>query len=153
MGNDRFRNPLRESTDRRLPRIAGPSSLVIFGVTGDLATRKLLPAIYDLTNRGLLPPGFALVGFGRRDWGHGEFRDIAKAAVQEHCRTPFDELVWEHLCSGFRFVPGEFGSGYACPRLAEPPHRRCPVPQHAIDRDPMRTGADTSRQATSEADV
>src|SRR5699024_8473423 len=55
MGNDRFRNPLRESTDRRLPRIAGPSSLVIFGVTGDLATRKLLPAIYDLTNRGLLP--------------------------------------------------------------------------------------------------
>lgn len=119
MGNDRFRNPLRESTDRRLPRIAGPSSLVIFGVTGDLATRKLLPAIYDLTNRGLLPPGFALVGFARRDWGHGEFREIAKAAVQEHCRTPFDELVWEHLCSGFRFVPGEFGDAAAFQRLAD----------------------------------
>ena len=61
-------NPLRNRADRRLPRIAGPSGMVIFGVTGDLAKRKLLPAIYDLAYRGLLPAGFTLVGFGRRPW-------------------------------------------------------------------------------------
>ena len=61
-------NPLRDPQDRRLPRIAGPCVLVIFGVTGDLSSKKLMPAVYDLANRGLLPPGFALVGFARRDW-------------------------------------------------------------------------------------
>lgn len=50
-----YRNPLRDPQDRRLPRIAGPCSLVIFGVTGDLARKKLMPAVYDLANRGLLP--------------------------------------------------------------------------------------------------
>ena len=52
-------NPLRLASDRRLNRIAGPSGLVIFGVTGDLSRKKLMPAVYDLANRGLLPPGFA----------------------------------------------------------------------------------------------
>ena len=60
-------NPLRIASDRRLNRIAGPSGLVIFGVTGDLSRKKLMPAVYDLANRGLLPPGFALIGFARRD--------------------------------------------------------------------------------------
>ena len=46
---------------------------MLFGVTGDLATKKLLPAIYDLANRGLLPPGFSLVGFARRDWEDADF--------------------------------------------------------------------------------
>lgn len=50
-------NPLRDQRDPRLPRMAGPSALVLFGVTGDLARKKLLPAVYDLANRGLLPPG------------------------------------------------------------------------------------------------
>ena len=67
------RNPLRDPRDRRLPRIPGPCALVVFGVTGDLARKKLIPAIYDLANRGLLPPGFALLGFARRDWGDGDF--------------------------------------------------------------------------------
>ena len=48
-------NPLLDSADRRLPRLAGPSVLVLFGVTGDLARKKLIPAIYDLANRGLQP--------------------------------------------------------------------------------------------------
>ena len=47
----------------------------MFGVTGDLARKKLLPAIYDLANRGLLPPGFSLVGFARRDWSDQDFVD------------------------------------------------------------------------------
>ena len=61
-------NPLRDPADRRLPRVAGPCVLVMFGVTGDLSRKKLMPAVYDLANRGLLPPGFGLVGFARRDW-------------------------------------------------------------------------------------
>ena len=65
---DAWTNPLRDPLDKRLPRIAGPCSLVIFGVTGDLSRKKLMPAIYDLANRGLLPPGFSLVGFGRRKY-------------------------------------------------------------------------------------
>ena len=49
---DAWTNPLRDPRDLRLPRIAGPCSIVIFGVTGDLSRKKLLPAIYDLANRG-----------------------------------------------------------------------------------------------------
>ena len=74
-------NPLRQPEDKRLPRIAGPSGMVIFGVTGDLARRKLLPAIYDLANRGLLPAGFSLVGFGRREWTKTDFEDYVSSAV------------------------------------------------------------------------
>ncbi|MFR9675224.1 glucose-6-phosphate dehydrogenase [Streptomyces sp. TR06-5] len=101
-------NPLRDAQDRRLPRIAGPSGLVIFGVTGDLSRKKLMPAVYDLANRGLLPPGFSLVGFARRDWEHEDFAQIVHDAVKEHARTPFREEVWEQLAAGMRFVPGVF---------------------------------------------
>jgi len=66
-------NPLRDPDDRRMPRIAGPSGMVLFGVTGDLARKKVMPAIYDLANRGLLPPGFSLVGYARRDWADQDF--------------------------------------------------------------------------------
>lgn len=66
--------PLRDPRDKRLPRIAGPCSMVLFGVTGDLARKKLMPAIYDLANRGLLPHGFSLVGFARRDWSRPGLR-------------------------------------------------------------------------------
>ena len=62
--------------------------LVIFGVTGDLSTKKLMPAVYDLANRGLLPPGFALVGFARRDWRHQDFAKIVHARRQAACANP-----------------------------------------------------------------
>lgn len=97
-------NPLRLPSDRRLNRIAGPSSLVIFGVTGDLSRKKLMPAVYDLANRGLLPPGFALVGFARRDWEDQDFAQVVHDAVQQYARTPFDEDVWKQLSEGIRFV-------------------------------------------------
>ena len=101
-------NPLRDPRDKRLPRVAGPCVLVLFGVTGDLSRKKLLPAIYDLPNRGLLPPGFSLVGFARRDWENEDFRQIAYESVKAHARTPFREDVWTHLSEGMHFVPGEF---------------------------------------------
>src|SRR5436305_14919580 len=82
-------NPLRDPQDRRLPRIPEPCALVIFGVTGDLARKKLIPAVYDLANRGLLPPSFAVLGFARRDWGDADSESLARRAAQEHARTPW----------------------------------------------------------------
>ena len=112
------RNPLRDERDKRLPRIAGPCGIVMFGVTGDLARRKLMPAIYDLANRGLLPPGFSLVGFARRDWATQDFGDIVHDAVKAGARTPFREEVWKSLAEGFRFVPGSFDDDAAFDELA-----------------------------------
>lgn len=112
-------NPLRSERDRRLPRIAGPCSLVFFGVTGDLARRKLLPAVYDLANRGLLPPGFGLVGFARRDWTDEKFADEVRTVVEKHNRTGFRQEVWDRLAEGIRFVSGSFDDADAYTRLAE----------------------------------
>jgi glucose-6-phosphate 1-dehydrogenase len=112
-------NPLRDPRDRRIPRVASPCVLVLFGVTGDLASKKLLPAIYDLANRGLLPPGFSLVGFARRDWEDEDFAKLTHDAIKAHARTPFRETVWQQLSEGVRFVPGEFADDAAFDRLAE----------------------------------
>lgn len=110
-------NPLRLQFDRRLSRAAGPSALVIFGVTGDLAKKKLLPAIYDLANRGLLPPGFGLVGFARRQWDDDTFRQVVREAVEQRARTEFREEIWEQLAAGIRFVEGTFDDAEAYARL------------------------------------
>jgi glucose-6-phosphate 1-dehydrogenase len=101
-------NPLRDPQDRRLPRIPEPCALVIFGVTGDLARKKLIPAVYDLANRGLLPPAFAVVGFARRDWGDGDFEAVAREAARAHARTPWRDDVWARLASNIKFVGGSF---------------------------------------------
>ena len=115
-------NPLRDPRDRRLPRIAGPCGMVLFGVTGDLARKKLMPAIYDLANRGLLPPGFSLVGFARRDWADQDFGQVVYESVKEYARTPFREDVWRNLAEGFRFVPGTFDDPNGFDLLAETVH-------------------------------
>ena len=112
-------NPLRDPQDRRLPQIAGPCVLVIFGVTGDLSRKKLMPAVYDLANRGMLPPGFGLVGFARRDWKDQDFAQVVHDAVKENARTPFREEVWEQLLEGIRFVPGTFDSDESFGKLKD----------------------------------
>ncbi|GAA1760497.1 glucose-6-phosphate dehydrogenase [Luedemannella helvata] len=110
-------NPLRDPQDRRLPRIPAPCALVIFGVTGDLARKKLIPGIYDLANRGLLPPSFVVVGFARRDWSHGDFEALAKEAARQHARTPWRDEVWARLSGNIQFVPGSFDDDAAFDRL------------------------------------
>nr|WP_194719778.1 glucose-6-phosphate dehydrogenase [Cellulosimicrobium arenosum] len=110
---------MRDPSDLRLPRIAGPCGLVIFGVTGDLARKKLMPAVYDLANRGLLPPGFALTGFARRDWEDEDFAQVVHDAVREHARTPFREATWRQLAEGIRFVQGSFDDDDAFERLRQ----------------------------------
>ena len=80
-------NPLRDPRDRRLPRVPEPCALVVFGITGDLARKKLLPAVYDLANRGLLPTNFALLGFARRDWEDQDFAELSRESARQHART------------------------------------------------------------------
>jgi glucose-6-phosphate 1-dehydrogenase len=111
-------NPLRDPRDRRLPRVPDPCALVVFGVTGDLSRKKLIPAVYDLGNRGLLPPGFVLLGFARRDWGTGEFEQLARESAEQHARTEFREDVWRRIAASLCFVPGSFDDDDAFDTLA-----------------------------------
>ena len=110
---------LRDPQDRRLPRISPPCGLVIFGITGDLARKKLLPAIYDLANRGLLHPAFSLTGFARRDWSPQDFEEYVRASIEAHTRTGFNEGTWNQLRSGLRFVSGTFDDPDAYRQLAD----------------------------------
>jgi len=112
-------NPLRDPFDRRMHKIAGPSGLIMFGVTGDLSRKKLLPAIYDLANRGLLPPAFSLVGFARRDWSEEDFEKIVYDAVKANARTTWSEDVWQQLSKGIRFVSGRHDDPEAFRQLRE----------------------------------
>jgi glucose-6-phosphate 1-dehydrogenase len=114
-----FSNPLRDPDDNRLNRIAGPSALVIFGVTGDLSRKKLMPAVYDLANRGLLPAGFGLVGFARREWKDQDFEKVVHDSVREFARTAWSEDVWAQLRKGIRFVAGDFDDDAAFDQLKE----------------------------------
>jgi glucose-6-phosphate 1-dehydrogenase len=112
-------NPLRSPGDRRLPRVPDPCVLVVFGVTGDLARKKLIPAVYDLANRGLLPAGFVLLGFARRDFGDEGFEELAKKAAQKGARTEFRESTWSRLCESIKFLPGSFDDDHAFDTLAQ----------------------------------
>jgi glucose-6-phosphate 1-dehydrogenase len=111
-------NLLRDPRDRRLPRVPGPCAVVVFGVTGDLARKKLIPAIYDLGNRGLLPPGFVLLGFARRDWDVGDFESLAREAAKTHARTEFRDDVWRRIADSLVFLPGAFDDDDAFDTLA-----------------------------------
>src|ERR1700750_1473824 len=83
-------NPLVEGLER-LP--IHPTTLVIFGATGDLAHRKLLPALYNLAHEGALPERFHLVGVSRSDMPHGDFRAMAVEAIREVSRRPPHDAV------------------------------------------------------------
>jgi glucose-6-phosphate 1-dehydrogenase len=111
-------NPLRDPRDRRLPRVPQPCALVVFGITGDLASKKLLPAVYDLANRGLLPTNFALLGFARREWEDTQCAELAREAARRHARTQWREDVWEQLAANIMFVQGSFDDDNAFDQLA-----------------------------------
>src|SRR4051812_49618214 len=114
-------NPLRDPRDRRLPRVPEPCSLVVFGITGDLARKKLLPAVYDLANRGLLPTNFKLLGFARRDWGDTEFAELSRDAAREHARTPWRGVEGEQPGADITLVHGPFDGDNSLGTLHAPP--------------------------------
>jgi glucose-6-phosphate 1-dehydrogenase len=98
-------NPLVEGLER-LP--VHPTSLVIFGATGDLAHRKLLPALYNLAHDGALPERFELIGVARRDQPHEDFRAIARESIDRFSRRKPDKDVLAGLVSDMRYIPGTF---------------------------------------------
>ena len=98
-------NPLVEGLER-LP-VPG-TTLVIFGATGDLARRKLLPAIYNLAHEGALPERFNLIGVSRRDQSDDEFRDFARESIKEFSRREADDEVLEGLLERLRYLGFSF---------------------------------------------
>jgi glucose-6-phosphate 1-dehydrogenase len=109
-------NPLVEGLER-LP--VHPTTLVIFGATGDLAHRKLLPAIYNLAHEGALPEGFNLIGVSRSEMSDDEYRAAARDAIREHSRREPDEQVLEKLLERVRYVPGTFDADSVFERLRQ----------------------------------
>src|SRR3954464_3498007 len=92
-------NPLRAGM--RSARAVAPATMVIFGATGDLTHRKLLPALYNLAVEQPLPPQFSIVGVARRSFSHEEFRAQALEAVNAYSRLrPVSPSVWETFSQG-----------------------------------------------------
>ena len=98
-------NPLVEGLER-LP--VHPTTLVIFGGTGDLAHRKLLPAIYNLAHEGALPERFNLIAVSRSEMESDEYRKLARESIAKYSRRPPDEQVLDKLLEQVRYVPGTF---------------------------------------------
>src|SRR2546422_8302877 len=87
-----------------LPIAVEPVSVVIFGGAGDLARRKLLPALYNLHVDGLLPPRIVIGGVGRKPMSDDEYRAFAKAGVAKFSRRPIDEATWAIFAEALFFV-------------------------------------------------
>jgi glucose-6-phosphate 1-dehydrogenase len=99
--------------------VSGPCVLVLFGASGDLTKRKLIPALYNLVREKLLPEEFAVIGFARRDTTTQDFRDQTRRNVAEYAKDGIDEATWNWLESRFHFVPGDFDDAEAYVRLRD----------------------------------
>ncbi|HKB94830.1 MAG TPA: glucose-6-phosphate dehydrogenase [Gaiellaceae bacterium] len=99
-------NPLAEGLSLR--RTPDPCALVIFGASGDLTHKKLMPALYSLAVRRLLSPRFAIVGVARTEETDDGFREDMKQAVQRHGRDEFRQDVWDGLAAAMRYVATDF---------------------------------------------
>jgi glucose-6-phosphate 1-dehydrogenase len=98
-------NPLAEGLER-LP--VHPTTLVIFGASGDLAHRKLLPAIYNLAHEGALPERFHLIGNSRTEYSDEEFQEMARDSIKKYSRREPDDTVLDALIKPMRYVSGSF---------------------------------------------
>jgi glucose-6-phosphate 1-dehydrogenase len=110
-------NPLRVGT--RLERVPDPCLVVIFGATGDLAHRKILPAFYNLRRAGLLPLETSIVGYSRRPYTDERFAAEMHAAVREHSRSPVEQALWDDFAQMIHYQQGDFGDRDSYRRLAE----------------------------------
>ena len=108
-------NPLAEGLER-LP--VPPTTLVIFGAQGDLARRKLLPAIYNLAHEGSLPERFNLIGVSRRPQSDEEFREFGREAVTQFSRREADTAVLDALLGRLRYIDFNFDDPDGYGRLA-----------------------------------
>jgi glucose-6-phosphate 1-dehydrogenase len=105
-------NPLREGIVNRLT--PEPCTLVIFGATGDLTHRKLIPALYNLAAEGALPPTITIVGFARREKTSEQFRTELEATTRKFSRTPVNDDLWKSFASSvvYHQSPFDDAEGY-----------------------------------------
>jgi glucose-6-phosphate 1-dehydrogenase len=109
-------NPLLEGLQVR--RTPDPCALTIFGASGDLTKKKLMPALYSLAFRRLLPSKFAVVGVARTEESDDDFRERMKEAVQEYARDEFRDEIWEPLAEGMRYVATDFSDERSADEVA-----------------------------------
>ncbi|HSW43841.1 MAG TPA: glucose-6-phosphate dehydrogenase [Patescibacteria group bacterium] len=110
-------NPLRDGL--RLERMPDPALLVLFGATGDLAHRKVVPALFQLWRTSLLPPEFTLVAVGRRPREDGAFRAELRASLDHFSRVlPIKTAAWEAFAERITYHRGDFGDQALYERLA-----------------------------------
>ena len=111
-------NPLREGI--RLERTAEPCVIVIFGASGDLTKRKLIPAFYHLVQERVLPAEFAIVGLSRTEMSHDDFRDKMKTAIAEFSENKrIDEDVWNSFAQGLYYLPSNIDNADDYKKLDE----------------------------------
>src|SRR5262245_24663840 len=105
-------NPLREGLSTRA--VPQPCSIVIFGATGDLTHRKLIPALYNLAADGELPPAVAIIGFARRPKSDDDFRKEMEEATRNFSRQPVRDEIWKTFSQSLSYHQSEFGdeAGY-----------------------------------------
>ena len=94
--------------EERLPRVPEPNAMVIFGGSGDLTTRKLVPALYDLAAQHRLPAEFGIVGVSRTEMSHDEFRNKLRKSLDEQRPGGVSEDVWDSFSRGLFYLPGDF---------------------------------------------
>lgn len=111
-------NPLREGL--RIKHSPEPCVMVIFGSTGDLTHRKLLPALYNLALEHPLPAGFSVIGFARRPYNDEVFRQQALEAINQYSRQkPVNPQVWESFEAGIFYLQSDFNDPQGYARLAD----------------------------------
>ncbi|HVF28792.1 MAG TPA: hypothetical protein VM943_11155, partial [Pyrinomonadaceae bacterium] len=109
-------NPLRDGL--RLERTGEPCSVVIFGASGDLAKRKLIPALFRLVQQRFLPAEFSIVGLSRTPMSHDEYRARMKSAVEEFSETKgVDGEVWDSFAAGIFYLPSDIGDAESYRKL------------------------------------
>src|SRR5215210_1955321 len=109
-------NPWREGLEQE--RVPEASCLVIFGASGDLTQRKLIPALYSLAHEGLLPSAQTIIGYARPDFTDDAFRMAMREACEKHARVrPVDDSVWETFARGLFYVRGDFSGPEGFNRL------------------------------------
>ncbi len=99
-------------------RGAPPTVVVIFGASGDLTTRKLVPAIFNLGVDNLLPGEFHLIGYGRKPIADADFREMMDSAIGEHSRRPLNKEIWERVRHNMSYHDGGYDDPAAFESLA-----------------------------------
>ncbi|MDE5104251.1 MAG: glucose-6-phosphate dehydrogenase, partial [Trichodesmium sp. St19_bin2] len=97
-------NPLRVGLQQ--DRVPEPQIMIIFGASGDLTQRKLVPALYQMKLERRLPPELTIVGVARREWSHDYFREQMKIGVEEFGGGLQSEELWNDFAKGLFYCPG-----------------------------------------------